>query len=148
MSTNPAPHSQPAPNSGRPQWPCSAIIRSWASAQTTSAGASPPTPASPADNLGIHAHDQYLETLADTGLLGLATLLWLWLGVARVALAEVREERGDWPWRAALMASLAAWAVHAVLDDFERFWPTSIAFWLIVGLTVCRPRQLLEPTSD
>jgi len=94
----------------------------------------------PADNLGIHAHDQYLETLADTGLLGLATLLWLWFGVARVALVEVREERGDWPWRAALLASLAAWAVHAVLDDFERFWPTSVAFWLIVGLTVCRPQ--------
>ena len=33
-----------------------------------------------ADNLGIHAHDQYLETLADTGLLGLATLA---LAVAR-----------------------------------------------------------------
>ena len=24
--------------------------------------------------------------------------------------------------------------LHAVLDDFERFWPASVAFWLIVGL--------------
>jgi hypothetical protein len=41
-----------------------------------------------------------------------------------------------WAWRVALLASLSAWLLHALLDDFERFWPASVAFWLIVGLSL------------
>jgi O-antigen ligase len=93
----------------------------------------------PTDNLGIHAHNQYLESLADTGGLGLLSFIALLIGVMRVGVDQVRHPDADWPWRAALLASLAAWLVHAILDDFERFWPTSVAFWLIVGLTLCLP---------
>jgi O-antigen ligase len=91
-----------------------------------------------ADNLGIHAHNQYLETLADTGVLGLASFLWVVVALLRVAVERVRGATSDWPWRAALLASLSAWLLHALLDDFERFWPASVAFWLIAGLTVRR----------
>jgi O-antigen ligase len=93
----------------------------------------------PANNLGIHAHDQYLETLADTGILGLAAFGWLVTMLVLSAVKGVRYARSEWPWRAGLFASLTAWLVHAVLDDFDRFWPTSVAFWLIVGLLLCRP---------
>jgi O-antigen ligase len=94
------------------------------------------------DNLGIHAHDQYLESLADTGVLGFAAFLWLTLSLVRLAVRRVRRApREDQIWRAALLASLVAWLTHAAVDDFERFWPTSVAFWLIVGLTVCRPSR-------
>ena len=92
-----------------------------------------------ADNLGIHAHDQYLETLADTGVLGFLAFLWLLIVVTRGAIQGALRTNDTWLWRTALLASLTAWLVHAVLDDFERFWPTSIAFWLIVGLIACRP---------
>ncbi|HEY2594685.1 MAG TPA: O-antigen ligase family protein [Chloroflexota bacterium] len=92
-----------------------------------------------ANNLGIHAHDQYLETLADTGILGLASFGWLVTLLVLTAAKGVRHARSEWPWHAALLASLTAWLVHAVLDDFDRFWPTSVAFWLIVGLILCRP---------
>ena len=62
--------------------------------------------------------------------------------MVRTAVEGVRSTGGpaglatleDWPWRAAVLASLSAWLVHAVLDDFERFWPASVAFWLIAGL--------------
>ena len=91
-----------------------------------------------ADNLGIHAHDQYLETLADTGVLGLLAFMWLLIVVTRGAMQDALLANDTWLWRTALLASLTAWLVHAVLDDFERFWPTSIAFWLTVGLIVCR----------
>jgi O-antigen ligase len=91
----------------------------------------------PADNLGIHAHDQYIEALADTGVLGLSTFGWLLLTLVRTAFEGVRSEVRDWPWRAALLASLTAWLLHALLDDFERFWPANVAFWLIAGLTLC-----------
>jgi hypothetical protein len=95
----------------------------------------------PDDNLGIHAHNQYIEALADTGVLGLLTLVWLLASLARTALDGVRSTAEltvlkDWPWRAALLASLSAWLLHAVLDDFERFWPASVAFWLIAGLSL------------
>lgn len=83
------------------------------------------------DNLGIHAHNQYLEALSDTGVLGFAAFIGLCAMLARVAVARSGHE---WPWRAALLASLVAWLTHALLDDFERFWPPSVAFWLIVGL--------------
>jgi O-antigen ligase len=91
------------------------------------------------NNLGIHAHDQYLESLADTGILGLATLAWLVTALTVAAVRGIRYAHTDWPWRAALFASLTAWLVHAVLDDFERFWPTNVVFWLIVGLVLCNP---------
>src|SRR5439155_26069174 len=104
----------------------------------------------PADNLGVHAHDQYLEALADTGALGLLMLGWLLVSLVRTAVAGVQRcaTSADWPWRAAILASLSAWLLHALLDDFERFLPTSVAFLLISGLclwvcaagsAVCKP---------
>jgi hypothetical protein len=95
-----------------------------------------------ADNLGIHAHDQYLEALADTGVLGFVSLCWLLGALVLCSLRSLRlASREDWPWRAALLASLGTWLVHAVLDDFERFWPTSVAFWLIAGLSLTLSNQ-------
>jgi O-antigen ligase len=88
-------------------------------------------------NEGIHAHDQYLEALADTGLLGLLGLGWLLVKLMRTAASGARSADG-WPWRLAVLASLSAWLLHAVVDDFERFWATSVAFWLIAGLAVAR----------
>jgi putative inorganic carbon (HCO3(-)) transporter len=92
----------------------------------------------PVDNLGVHAHNQYLEALANTGVLGLATFGWLLVRLVRIAFDGVQDSlmTVDWPWRAALLASLCAWLAHALLDDFERFWPASVAFWLLAGLNL------------
>jgi O-antigen ligase len=102
----------------------------------------------PADNLGIHAHDQYLEALADTGVLGLLTLAWLLVGLVGTAVDGVRrcQRSADWPWRAAILASLSAWLLHALLDDFERFWPASVAFWLLAGLNLRVPSRVARAT--
>jgi O-antigen ligase len=109
----------------------------------------------PDNNLGVHAHNQYIEALADTGILGLLTLAWLLGGLVRAALAGARSSAAtagltaleDWPWRAAVLASLCAWLVHAVLDDFERFWPASVAFWLIAGLVQSPQRLKSQKTA-
>jgi O-antigen ligase len=109
----------------------------------------------PDDNLGVHAHNQYIEALADTGILGLLTLGWLLAGLVRAAIAGVRSSLAnvglagpeDWPWRAAVLASLCAWLLHAVLDDFERFWPASVAFWLIAGLVQSPQRLKSQKTA-
>jgi O-antigen ligase len=108
-----------------------------------------------ADNLGVHAHNQYIEALADTGIIGLLTLGWLLAALLRTAVDGVRAsgaalgqaEPDDWPWRAAVLASLSAWLVHALLDDFERFWPASVAFWLIVGLIQSAQRLKSQNTA-
>src|SRR5206468_10142975 len=42
------------------------------------------------DNLGVHAHNQYFEALADTGILGLLTLGWLLASLGRTAIDGVR----------------------------------------------------------
>jgi uncharacterized protein YjbJ (UPF0337 family) len=107
----------------------------------------------PADNLGVHAHDQYIEALADTGVLGLLTLGWLLTALFRTALEGVRAssasaEPRDWPWRVAVLASLSAWLLHAVLDDFERFWPANVAFWLIAGLSFSPTHGLLSRAGE
>ena len=88
---------------------------------------------------------------------------WLLVCLLRTALAGLRSNcaparltgRDDWPWRAAVLASLSAWLLHAVLDDFERFWPASVAFWLIAGLSlrsVHNPQRLnsqkMAPTTQ
>ncbi|HEV7666230.1 MAG TPA: O-antigen ligase family protein [Chloroflexota bacterium] len=90
------------------------------------------------NNLGIHAHNQYLEALADSGLLGLVAFAWLLGALVRHAWQAALVSRlapPDWPWRATVVAALASWLVHALVDDFERFWPASVAFWLICGLS-------------
>ena len=86
---------------------------------------------------GIHAHNQLLEAAADSGLPGAAALVALWLCIGWTARERLRRaSTATWPWRAALAAALVAWLLHALVDDFDRFWPTSVGFWLCVGLAL------------
>jgi len=85
-------------------------------------------------HIGTHAHSQYLESLADTGVLGFVSLTVFLLALLRFGTSAL--EARDWLWRAALLASLVGWLVHGLLDDFERFWPAHVAYWLVLGLLV------------
>jgi hypothetical protein len=88
-------------------------------------------------HVGTHAHSLYLESLADTGVLGFAAFAGVLLCLGRACIRALGEPfEANWLLRAALVASLAAWLVHGVLDDFERFWPAHVAFWIVVGLLV------------
>jgi O-antigen ligase len=98
-------------------------------------------------HIGTHAHSLYLESLADTGLLGLVGLVGVLVGVVRIGWAGLGARRdSDWLWHAALFASLLSWLLHGLLDDFERFWPAHVAFWIVVGLLV-RGRRLGQRTD-
>lgn len=84
---------------------------------------------------GTHAHSFYLESLANSGLLGFAGLCVLLGAVLRLGVHRLTAS-ADWLWRSALLASLTAWLVHGVLDDFERFLPTHLLYWIVLALLV------------
>jgi hypothetical protein len=41
-----------------------------------------------------------------------------------------------WMWRLALLASLAIWFLHGIVDYFYEPLPTNLAFWLVGALVV------------
>jgi O-antigen ligase len=74
------------------------------------------------------AHSLYLETAAELGLVGLAALALMLVGVALSAHAALRR---DPRLTAAWCAALAAWALHAALDwDWEMPAVTLVALVL------------------
>jgi O-antigen ligase len=95
-------------------------------------------------NIGIHAHNIYLEWLADGGVFGFLTTVWFslellraaWSGLGGPTTRVIRDRADDRVWRLALVAALAAWFAHGLLDDFYRYTPTLAAFCLITGLTL------------
>jgi hypothetical protein len=76
----------------------------------------------------VHANSLYVETLADTGLLGLAALALVMATLFRTA-PPVTDEVG----RAARLG-LGAFLVHGVVDQFLPFTPTLGLFWLVAAL--------------
>ncbi len=92
---------------------------------------------------GIHANSLYLEWAADTGILGLLAFLAFAFGVARRVWQYVHPRSAhrweEWVWRLGLAGALLTWFVHGIFDYFYEFLPTSIPFWIMVGLAVQEP---------
>ncbi len=68
------------------------------------------------DALG-HAHNYYLNILAETGVIGLVAYLFLWLVVIRQTAACLKRSR--WPDRGVVLGLLAAWvaiSLHHLVD--------------------------------
>jgi hypothetical protein len=90
----------------------------------------------------IRANSLYVETLADTGLLGLAALCALvaaLFGVARRSwLASLDPESRRLLLGAA--GGLGAFLLHGAVDDFLAFTPTLALFWLVAG-SLARRRE-------
>ena len=86
----------------------------------------------------IHANNMYIESLADTGIIGLTAFLFMSILFARTAWRGLKLHRGDplWIWQLALIGGLCAWYIHGFVDYFYEFTPDSTAFWLLVGLVV------------
>jgi hypothetical protein len=88
-------------------------------------------------HIGVHAHNIYLEWLADGGIIGLLASAWFSLELFRASLRGVTDARSgssDRLWRLAIVAALTAWFTHGLLDDFFRYTPTLVAFCMIAGL--------------
>jgi hypothetical protein len=75
----------------------------------------------------MHANNLYLELLATTGILGLAT--W----AALLVTLFTRRPRGPSMIEGALVASLGVFTVHGVLDSFLEFYGVMGLFWIMAG---------------
>ena len=87
----------------------------------------------------LHANNLYLETLANEGLVGIAALALLLIGLTQAAGRALRRHPARSP--AGLLAlgaaaGLAAYPVHGVLDYFLMFTPTYGLAWLLAGMLV------------
>lgn len=85
----------------------------------------------------IHANSLYVETLADLGITGVLALIALIATLARTTRHAWRAT-SDPPTRLLLLGLLAAVATffaHGVVDYFFEFTPTMILFWLCAGMS-------------
>ena len=83
----------------------------------------------------VHANNTYLEALADTGVLGLAALVWILFAGARAIGDRWRTATAAAPIVAALVAAWLSIAGHGLVDSFVTFTPTYVLFALTAGLT-------------
>jgi Flp pilus assembly protein TadD/O-antigen ligase len=94
-------------------------------------------------HMPYHAHNEYLEFWAESGLFGLGAMLWLlgtllWMGRGFLARQQDRPRR---MLTSSCLAGLAATLVHS-LFSFNLQDPTSaLHFWLLGGLMVALNRQ-------
>ncbi len=90
----------------------------------------------------VRANSLYVETLADLGLVGFASLLGIIATLARVAVRRLSkparlQERAL---ALALSAGLLAFFLHGVVDDFFPFTSTYGLFWLLAGALAAEPQ--------
>lgn len=87
----------------------------------------------------VTANSWYVETLVNTGVLGLASLIGLGATLLRAAYRAVCTRSDvERPLVLGLIAALLAFAVHGVVDYFLPFTPTYGLFWLTAGLLTAR----------
>jgi hypothetical protein len=83
----------------------------------------------------ITANSLYVETLVTLGLLGTSAWMMLLVALARGALGWWRasRQRPADTWTLALLAAVAAFLLHGLLDYFLGFTPTYGLFWIAAG---------------
>jgi len=98
----------------------------------------------------ILANNLYLETLSGSGILGLASFLWLLWQFGRTLAAKVAAAASPSGWSASYfgVAYLAAFALHGLVDYFLKFTPTYLLFWLLLGILCARGRESQETYAN
>jgi O-antigen ligase len=86
-----------------------------------------------------HAHNYYLNTLAETGVLGLLAYGLLWTAVSFQTIRQLR--RLDWPWRGIALGLLGAWTAVTVHHLVDKLYVNNIYIHLGVMFGLL---QLLE----
>lgn len=85
------------------------------------------------------AHNLYLNTWLEMGLLGLVSLIWLFIIVCKNAWREIRQNQSVIA--LATLAAMTAVVVHGLLDTPYFKNDLSIIFWLIIGIFLLHSRH-------
>ncbi len=93
----------------------------------------------PIGNL-LHAHNEYLEIWAETGLLGLGTFLWLMVSFFGHVLKRLKTRKESGLVAAGLLCGVAGVLADSLFSASLRWTGPAFAFWLVVSLTVAAVR--------
>jgi hypothetical protein len=87
-------------------------------------------------NLSLNAHNYYLQTLTETGAVGLGLYLWTVMGFFTAGLRAYRRKGS--PFRSlvlvACLAAVAGQVVDALANPAYQFVDVSLFFWAVLGL--------------
>jgi len=88
-----------------------------------------------AGNFTNHAHNELLEVAAEQGVVGLATLLWLWAAAVTVGLRAAANTTGTGRClRYGLIGATLVFMFHAMVDVDLRSLPNQALLWILLGL--------------
>jgi O-antigen ligase len=97
------------------------------------------------DGTSMILDNQYLLSIAETGVIGLAAMVVVILTTAAAAERRIRDDRGEQGLFTAVLGATLAFAVMAATFDVLRFSQASAIFMVIVGLTATRSRPARAP---
>ena len=96
----------------------------------------------------FHAHNLFMQTALDMGLVGLLGFLWLLAALAAMVIKALRHHPN--PMEKALLAGTAA-GIAAMLGSglIDSFWgfKLSLLFWLVLGTAVLAARAVAQRTE-
>jgi O-antigen ligase len=97
----------------------------------------------------IHAHNDYLEMLADTGVVGMALFVWMLVGVFRSGFSKVMD-RDDEEGRLLTLAALTGIVgilIHSFID-FNLHIPANAALFFVLCAAVAAPfKHKIKPAE-
>ncbi len=94
-----------------------------------------PEAATTSERFASHPHNVVLDTLLQTGWLGLVALGWLVVRMMRRGLRGLSQTQGwECGLRAGLIAALVAALLHGLVDNFYFVSDLAFNFWLIIAL--------------
>lgn len=100
-----------------------------------------------------HAHNIYLNVLAETGIVGFVAFIWLWGSVISLAVRSYRASRRTNRWQAALSVGVLGvvthLAIHSLFDNlFVQGMFLHLSLWIAILLSLHAANPAAAPTDS
>ena len=101
----------------------------------------------PIGNL-LHVHSEYIEILAEMGIVGLGLFLWFVIGLLRRALRFLKTGREERLVVIGLVFGVVAVLIDALFSASLRWTGPAFVFWLLIGLTAAMTKSKNESPKE